>query len=1766
MKKKINLRFLAILLSLVMVFGVMPLDVLAATGEDYSSVRDYIETTAPGNSEAGTSETEEPETEEPKADYDLDNNDNADEDYSLEEDYDEDCDLDKDYDYDFDDNYDPDEDYDLDSEDEYDEIESVIAMELSMAVLTIVAPTAANVQVFQQGNFHQITPLEVLFENDLEDGRSEFGFPAGGTHYRVSMAGKITRTGFVSSGNVNITFGDNEDPQTQIHDVLPAILAQRVEASTMVNVNERNHLTMNVNETFRLRGFRAPWEIINGDTTNMIIQPDFHVNILSGANIIDVQAVANQSHWFDITALQAGTAIIEVYYDAIRNVNGGVDNLYAATHPDRKSVVVITVDGNTGSVNFDSWDTEFDTVYYLNTQNNGYFPVNASGVQSVDVAHVSNGALRNWRSVSAVSGIYNVPVSAGNNIVRVRDSSGRLDYQVVRAARITPVFANTTNPGAGASINPGDRFTLRFEGLFAHAPKIGNIYNPTLAFFGEPAGNRIGYTLAGTRVYAGDQYRFINMHTMTFTAPNADGHFMITDGNLPSSIFGFVGGFGAHRNLGDNGVANSGIAPTFRRNSSILPDVPITVGTPEAPVDWEAAMTRALDRIVNVVSAPQFGSVGGEWAVLALARSEHVVPAGYFDAYLLHIGNHLAGLPEHTDPNHTAAGWVLNPDTGRREVRLANAQSTENARLIVALTALGIDASSFEHNGHTYDLVSRLGNRHAAGNNNMWGVNQGINGPTWNLIALNARGWDTPYEISDRAWVGDTTVSNPITLDERISWILNNERTPAGWSLSGGPDPDITAMVIQAFAPYYGEHAGITAAINRALVWLEGSQTDTGGWRSWGTYNVQSTAQVIVALTMLGIDPQTDARFIMPEGNPITSLLSFQDDATGGFRHGGSINLMATEQAAYALVAYWRLVNDMTALYDMSDAFAAPPIDNSTEITLSTAGTYTFPAATAGYSARTPHTVTITNIGNTATGELTIALSGANAGSFALNTTSIPSIASANGTADFTVVPNTGLTAGTYTAIVTVSGTNVTAQSFTVNFTVNNAIVVIPAPAIRLDPAGDHIFTAAQVGYSQRPHRTVTVTSVGNEVTGALSVALSGANAGSFTLSRTSIPSIPVWGQETFTVVPNDSLAVGTYTATVTVSGVNVAPQSFNVRFTVRPAVNVTEPRVFLRVADPNSIRPDHPAPYVFFEGYVPIRPGTSTAYSVLRYNTGLNVRSSGSAQWAGMYVQAINDWGEFDGGALSGWMYRVNNRFPMFSSSFRLLRDGDTVEWLYTYDLGLDIGANIVQGSGPNVRELFNAIGDAEQLTASDWARESWANMQAALTAALAVLDSAEAGDASLTQAQVDAAVAALRAAIDALVPYGEGPPPANVVEVPVVDGIAVAEDDVIQQLIEDTLEEGKTNLVIALVQTEASSRVELQLTVRLVSLIVENELTLTVSSDIAALDFDLDTLGGIVRDEDEDLIVRIIAELVNRNSETTLNQMQRDVTDSNTVIFLKVMVGDRVVENFEGTVTVTIPYTPPLRFPAEFYDLLTVYRMDDVGNICEMLGASYYDGEMTFTTSHFSLFFVREWINPFVDMVRSDRFYRDMRFVYSHEIMGGTTANTFAPDAALARDEMTKILWQMAGAPLAEYDPEDAFFAEMTPGQRNQYHANTWADDNAISDGLPIQDATLTLEAFALILYNYARFNEINTEVDADFADEYFDMDSISPWAAEAIWWANATGIINTILNDVVLEAEVDDVEEIDETTNAVFNATDIATRGAAAAMLRQLVEYVM
>ena len=233
---------------------------------------------------------------------------------------------------------------------------------------------------------------------------------------------------------------------------------------------------------------------------------------------------------------------------------------------------------------------------------------------------------------------------------------------------------------------------------------------------------------------------------------------------------------------------------------------------------------------------------------------------------------------------------------------------------------------------------------------------------------------------------------------------------------------------------------------------------------------------------------------------------------------------------------HWRFIGGVPTVWER----------NPYSIALTPASNYSFPSAGVNYDTQNALSVTVNNDGIMATGSLIIMLSGTNASNFTLSATSISSIAT-GGNNSFTVRPNNGLPVGTYTATVTVSGSNVTSRSFNVGFAVNQAYYSI----FHYPQTYHHTFPVATVGYGTQTAHDVIVINNGNQPTGVLSVVLSGTNASSFTLSTTSINNIVNGGNTSFTVRPNNGLLEGTYTATVTVSGNNNLKTSFDVSFTV---------------------------------------------------------------------------------------------------------------------------------------------------------------------------------------------------------------------------------------------------------------------------------------------------------------------------------------------------------------------------------------------------------------------------------------------------------------------------------------------------------------------------------------------------------------------------------------------------------------------------------------
>ena len=312
----------------------------------------------------------------------------------------------------------------------------------------------------------------------------------------------------------------------------------------------------------------------------------------------------------------------------------------------------------------------------------------------------------------------------------------------------------------------------------------------------------------------------------------------------------------------------------------------------------------------KTIPKPVVASIGGEWTVLSLARSGIKVPKKYYEDYYKRV--------EKTVKDSKGI--------------LHRMKFTEYSRVILALTAINKDVTDVGG----YNLLSYLSDFDNV-------KKQGINGPIFALIAFDAGNYDIPI---------DKKASVQTTRQGIIDFILDKEihkgtSKAGGWALSGtDPDPDITFMAIQSLANYMDQKE-VKEAVNRALKVMSKKQLSTGGYNSWGTENCESTAQAIVALTALGIDIDTDSRFIKTDkkGNKNTlmdGMMQFYCKG-GGFAHvnegydggGGSgtgLNAMATDQGMYALDAYYRYINGKNKLYNMTDASQTLAIGNNPDL------------------------------------------------------------------------------------------------------------------------------------------------------------------------------------------------------------------------------------------------------------------------------------------------------------------------------------------------------------------------------------------------------------------------------------------------------------------------------------------------------------------------------------------------------------------------------------------------------------------------------------------------------------------------------------------------------------------------------------------------------------------------------------------------------------------------------------------------------------------
>ena len=320
-----------------------------------------------------------------------------------------------------------------------------------------------------------------------------------------------------------------------------------------------------------------------------------------------------------------------------------------------------------------------------------------------------------------------------------------------------------------------------------------------------------------------------------------------------------------------------------------LTDVVVKVPTADELI------AEAMPAAQNYLSKTSYG-FNDEWIVFSLTRSGASLTETQISEYLTAVKDAIS------------TGNVNN--------------ATTHARVAVTLGALGKDASNFDGNNLIKGMFEVLGD------------NELPNAYIWTLLALDSGEYDLP---KDTTW----------TREQLIEKILAHQESGGGFYLSEkwGADVDTTGMALMALAPYYSSN--VETAVNNALTYLRGELQAAGCFQSYGNNSAESTAQVLVALTALGLDPLDTANgFISSDGkNLIDGIYSFWNSETGAFKNAyGSDNSMATYQSLYALESYVRYRDNENALYDLTDVVVRVPVvepaeDATITVTIADKGT-----------------------------------------------------------------------------------------------------------------------------------------------------------------------------------------------------------------------------------------------------------------------------------------------------------------------------------------------------------------------------------------------------------------------------------------------------------------------------------------------------------------------------------------------------------------------------------------------------------------------------------------------------------------------------------------------------------------------------------------------------------------------------------------------------------------------------------------------------------
>ncbi len=781
-----------------------------------------------------------------------------------------------------------------------------------------------------------------------------------------------------------------------------------------------------------------------------------------------------------------------------------------------------------------------------------------------------------------------------------------------------------------------------------------------------------------------------------------------------------------------------------------------------------------------------------------------------------------------------------------------------------------------------------------------------------------------------------------------------------------------------------------------------------------------------------------------------------------------------------------------TAVWDFA-ADAYPQLRTvSYGIGLSQTAPYTFTAQTVGYSSMSPLSVTVSNTGNQATGDLAVALTGTGKDCFTLSGATIGSIA-ASGTDTFTIKPNDSLTAGTYTATVTVSSSNVTSQSFTVSFTVESDT--------RSSAKAITGFTLSGVDgtISETDHTIAVTLPYATDVTSLTPTITVSANA---TVSPASGTSQDFTNPVTYTVTAENE-SMQTYTITVTVESDTRSSAKAITGFTLggtNGTINETDHTIAVTLpygTDVTSLTPTITA-----SANAAVSPATAQNFtspvtytvtaeneSTQDYTVTVTIAKNSAKAIIGFKIGSVNGTINETNQTIAVTLpfgTDVTNLTPTITVSDKAaVSPASGVAQNFTSPVTYTVTADDGSTQDYTVTVTVNAASSTGGDAGSGGPSSSGSTNSSSITV------TTDAGTTTATQT-VSATTGS------------NGVAAANVTKDQITDMMKVASEKAQAQNMQ-------TSLKIKVDSGSGATGVSVTLPQAAVSTLTDGEASLTVSSTVATVTLDSTTLAEIGKQASGDVTITATAADTSALSADTKTAIGiRPVYD------LKITSGSTTVSSFGGgTATVSVPYTPAA---GEDVNAIVVYYINASGELVTVPNCVYdaKTGTVTFTTTHFSTYAVGYNAVSFSDVSDSAWYADYVAYLAARNIIGGNNG-AFSPAADITRVEFVTILARMSGDDLSGY--KTSSFSDVSADSW-YFTAVQWANKAGIAsgyDGAFSPDATITREQMAAMLYRYAEYKGMVSNAEGMSVREFTDYDSISSWAQAPIQWAMNNDIIS-------------------------------------------------